>query len=610
MLPVRRMPLTRSACLLLAAGFGLASAAAAGQYPIENLRTSIVLNDGIARDLGLEARNVRTQASPMDHHFLSVSVGRRDMVFESLGPLGLNAAIEGHVFERLLGGSVGHRGGFELAYPGGAVDLQGFVLAAGSEPRSFEIRTAEGELVLTAGLAHFKVDRQSGRLQVFNMDLRIAEPFAKRLGQPGMVGESVGILALEARVVLPTAAEDVAGGASCGDWSGQQDVALIAMSTVGQTERSGGRVSITPSATLKNVGTANVPWHAQFTDPTPPYNNDQHPFLVWQFYRIKNGVMEMMAFSDVKHAFLTININCNAGACTEDHTLGLGCEDIYDKGTNESFFRLSYRSEITAAKGLWNSTGSHFDQNGDGEQDHPPANPDPAMSHRLIVPEAELDVAGERYFMEAWYLVRDDINIFNNMGWREVDPNFTTIWQFNAVAAFTQNSALDAWVEEGNPGPNAANEVIQVADGHVRLAMKATDLGGGLWRYEYALMNHDFDPQIGSFGVPTGGASVSDLRFRDLDINAANDWSGAITADGVTWTKPAASEGLDWGRMYNFGFTSDSAPTARQAAMNAVETSTTPQLAIATLGPNGAGQLLFVDGFETADTSQWDSAAP
>jgi len=38
----------------------------------------------------------------------------------------------------------------------------------------------------------------------------------------------------------------------------------------------------------------------------PPHTNDQHPYLVWNFYRLADGRLEQIGVSGAKHAFLTI----------------------------------------------------------------------------------------------------------------------------------------------------------------------------------------------------------------------------------------------------------------------------------------------------------------
>jgi hypothetical protein len=578
----------------LALALGVAqSPVRAGSWPMQDVRTSLSFNRSLLRDLGLELDAVERAEPKRSAHALASSYGER-MVFSGENDKRMAVDVQGHVLEHVLGPGVRHKGGFDLNWRGGALSLQGFVLAPAFAPRTFELRARDGEVAFTADFAHFEVDRDAGRLQLFNLDLRVSPQLAARLARPELAGVAVGTLEIDARVQVPPAEAKLGTPPACGDWSGQKDVMLTNIGSVGQWERANGFVAISPSATLRNAGTGNVPWYGKFTGPFPPYNNDQHPFLVWNLYRSANGVFEQIGTSDVKHAFLTINSGCDAGACTDSHILGLGCSDVYGEGTNNSTGSLSFRPEITAGAGLWNHTGSHFDQNGDGVQDH--FGSDPFPIHRAAVLETDLQTAGAQYFFEAWYVVREDINIFNSMGWRRITPSFGgSSWTFALNTGLNHGSALDAWVSPSPPA-GSLNTLLTLPEGHVRLAVKTTDLGGGQTRYEYALMNHDFDRQIGSFFVPTQGVSVTNLSFGDIDSNAGNDWTVTQDASGVTWTKVGA-QGLDWGTLFNFGFTATSVPVATSASAAAVEAGSPATLTLATLAP-GAPSTIYADGFE------------
>jgi len=572
-----------------------ASGVHAASWSLSDARTAISFNPSLLRDLGVQVRDIERGDLRFDPHAHALVHDAR-LVFGARNDKRLAVDMQGHVLEHLLGPGLHHRGGFELAWKGGELSLRQFVLAPAFAPRSFELRTRDGEVAFTADFAHFEVDREAGTLQLFNLDLRIAPALAQRLKQPQLAGVAIGTLELEARVQVPQAEAKLGTPPGCSDWSGNKDVALTAIGSVGQWQRQDGFVAVSPSATLRNVGTGNVPWYGKFTGPFPPYNNDQHPFLVWAIFRSANGVFEQIGTSDVKHAFLTINSGCDAGACTDSHILGLGCSDVYGEGTNNSTGSLSFRPEVTAGFGLWNHTGSHFDQNGDGVQDH--SGSDPFPIHRATVQETDLQTAGAEYFLEAWYVVRDDVNIFNSMGWRRMTPSLpNSIWIFTLNTALANGSVLDAWVNPASPPTGSRNELLTLPEGHVRLAVKTTDLGGGQTRYEYALLNHDFDRQIGSFFVPTGGNSVGNLYFHDVDRNAGSDWIATQDANGITWTKPAASAGLDWATLHNFGFTAATPPTNASATLGAVEAGAPAQLNIQTLVPTDIG-LVFADGFE------------
>ncbi|NJL29033.1 MAG: hypothetical protein HC897_14665, partial [Thermoanaerobaculia bacterium] len=519
-------------------------------------------------------------------------------------------APEAH-FRDFLGGELRHQGGFELVWAQGKTSLAGFALRPGRDERTLELLDDRGVVMLFADHLHMTLDRKTKRLEIFNADLRISEHLASFMGRPELTGHSVGTLAFGAHAEPPAGVTVSPEGSCPPNWTGIVDVALIDMSSVTQTERSGGRLSMTPSARLKNVGTADVPWYTKFTGSHPPHNNSQHPFLVWALYQIDGPVFRQLGVSDVKHAFLTINSNCT-GCSVDSHILGLGCEDVYSQGTNTSYGSLSLRPEITAHTGIWKEIGSHFDQNGDGIQDHPPNNPDSGFDHRLDVPEAELDVAGARYFFEAWYVVRDDVNIFNTMGYREINPTQAVSgnWSFPNLTSFISGPALNTWVNPTTPPAGSANQTLDTGEGHLQLAVSTTDLGGGQTRYVYALMNHDFDRQIKSFSVPIGsGVTVSNPIFFDLDDDANNDWTVSVTANAITWTLPGgATQGLDWGTMHTFGFEANATPGPFDATLGVFEAGAPTALSIGTLGA-GSNEI-FSDGFESNNTSAWSAAVP
>jgi hypothetical protein len=352
------------------------------------------------------------------------------------------------------------------------------------------------------------------------------------------------------------------------------------MTAVQQQGRLGDQVVITPSAVLKNVGSANVPWQARFSGTFPPYNTDQHPFLVWALFRESGGFFEPIGYSDVKHAFLTINSNCAPGSCTLGSVLGLGCEDVYGVGTNGA--HLGPRSEILPHAGTWAhcnfpapNTASHFDQvapfcsadnNGGGET---------TLTHRATASDTELSVAGANYYFTSWYVVRDDIDIFNSMGWRKIVPTRNgNTWSFAFATPFRQGSILDAFVDPAQQTTTRSSGMfLDPTTGSAQVAATATDLGDGRFRYVYVLMNHDFDPKLSSFSLPIDERlTVEDVRFSDGDSAAANDWTLITGAGNATWTAPDAAARLAWGTALTISFIANAAPISNPAQVSRGDT--------------------------------------
>jgi hypothetical protein len=262
------------------------------------------------------------------------------------------------------------------------------------------------------------------------------------------------------------------------------------------------------------------------------------------------------------------------------------------------------------------NTPSHFDQvapfcvpdfSGAGETAH---------THGMKVAESALlppvpAVAPLRYFVEAFYVVRDDVDIFNTMGHREVTPAkagpaFPWTFAFPAGTAYAQGPAINAWVDPAAPGPNADNRVLDTGEGRLQLAVRVTDLGGGRRRYAYALQNHDFDRRLDSFRVPFDAAQalIENVAYADGDAFADNDWTWTADAGGITWTlpdSPPASASppaeLDFATLIAFRFDSDQAAAPAEAALGVVAGTAFSQLRVATLAP--AGGAPAATGFHT-----------
>lgn len=570
--------------------------------------TTVQLDSTILAAVGLQIGAVTTSAAtpePLAGSLISIEAPS----FAAVRPGSLTLRMSRGGVLRGFAGRLRHHGGFRLSGAAGSYDFSALVLRPGARPTDLELLDAGGRALLGTAGAQWQLDAEGGQLRYLNADLRILPAFARRLGDPRLANVTVGALALDAS--FAPALWDRKGSDPCADWSGEVDVALIGMDAVGQAPGStavGGRVVVVPSVRLKNVGTANVPWYTKFSSPAPPYNNDQHPFLVWQMVREAGGVLEPLGRSDLKHAFATGNENCNPGACSSNsQILGRGCEDPYDINSNTWISALGPRAEVTASTGIWAhcnepapGTASHFDQAapfcvqdffGAGENAH---------THGMRVAEASLQapvppVSPLRYFVEAFYVIRDDVNIFNTMGYRQVTPALSgSLWTFTFAAPYAQGPAINAWVNPAAPGPGADNRVLDTGQGRVQLAVRTTDLGAGKRRFAYALQNHDFDRRVDSFHVPfdTAGVLIENVAYVDGDAFADNDWTWTVDAGGITWTLPdtppaAASPPapLDFASLVSFRFDSDQAAAPALAELGAFEGSAPTQLSIQTLAP-------------------------
>ena len=141
--------------------------------------------------------------------------------------------------------------------------------------------------------------------------------------------------------------------------------------------------------------------------------------------------------------------------------------------------------------------------------------------------------------------------------------------------------------------------------------VRATPLGDGRWRYDYALMNLDFaraqtqgsEPNLRvlhNYGfdrilleIPAGLA-IESSEWSD-GAGLLTPWAGERNGNRYGWaaTEPAAS--LTWGSLLRLSLVANAAPVAASAELRIQEPGTPATLTLETLAP----AELFGDGFET-----------
>jgi len=602
-------------------------------------------NRDLARDIGLvlgAASGRHAALSWYEHEVFDL---------RQVGPLEFD--VRNGNLKAFVGGSLQAAGGHVIDTPSGRIDLTDFRLV----PRSGSAKPIL-DLVGADGRPWFYVDRlmyelidDRQRLAVRTMDLRITPALAQRLGRPEVADWVIADMELTTQV-LRRAVDASPQGSYVYRWHGnpvpgvsgavyEADLFMQTFSVQysrcnGCTGEGGsGGVVFTPSSTLRNnvnngtlavtvagdpKGTssalyaADIPWYTKFSGSFPPYNNDQHPYLIWNLYRLNaDGSMDQIGRSGVKHGFLTIN-----DACLEDpgdsHVLGRGCVDVYSVSNNDSNNSLGPRSEIIPATNQWGRCGSIFDTNCDGIAN---SSGNTSFSQRLVVTESQFSGAaraGATYLFESWYLARGDVNILNSMATKRA--TFTrsgSVWVVGGNDQYKLGPAIDRWVDPDSPGAGATTVKLSSAEGSVKVAAKVTNLGGGSWRYDYAVMNLDFaraqtsgaEPNLRvisnlglkSFTVPVGMATITDLKFSDGDLDAGNEWSGSVAARNVVWAAPAGNP-LNWGTMYRFSFVANQPPAKNTFALGVASPGSPTTLKgngslspgqPRTLGPSGLG---------------------
>jgi hypothetical protein len=531
-------------------------------------------------------------------------------------------------------GKVQARGGYALTLKDGRIDLGNFRVvphAGGNGKGGLRL-----DLVDADGIAWFYVDRimhevfdgTEPTLTVSSSDIRISPRLALRVGHPYAAGWAIGELQLDLAVTAKGSGV-VAQGSTTFHWHGdaapddgtyQND--LFMEETFAQYTRcqgctgnnGSGRVAITPSSTLVNnvnagtiqttvpgdplgtstaLWTAGIPWYTKFSGNFPPYGNDQHPFLIWNMYRLNaDGSIEQIGRSGVKQAFLTVNNGCMDFEPPDhnSHVLGRGCADTYSTGNNDYTQGLSPRSELLPALGIWGRCGSTFDPDCNGSQNTGPGDD---YWQRLVVGESQIaPSAGASWLFESWYLAREDINIYNSMSTLATTQSWTgSVW--NIISSSERlGSAIDRWYAIGassNPRLDTHRRHIEelVVDGaHAKVAVKVRPLGNRQWRYDYAVMNFEFafgtlsgtNPDLrvsdnqgfDGFAISTASAARGTPVFRDGDLDTGNDWQYTATANAGKWSDAdGAPNSLWWGGLYSFSLISANGPMLGEATLYA-----------------------------------------
>lgn len=364
--------------------------------------------------------------------------------------------------------------------------------------------------------------------------------------------------------------------------------------------------SYSVGTTSCNLGDTPLAWIQEST---------QHPVIPQNMYRLKNGRLEQVGMSWLKHGFCALQ-GTVCGTCQPyapgcpDH-LGVGCSDPYSSSLNGSQGNLGPRYEVNAFTGefIW-PFATRF-QTGN------------AIYKRLRVAQSDLANPGALYFVEALYIHPEDAafgNQANNASYRRITLNATSFAPTLQGTTQRMIPAIQAWRDHGNgvdtPDVNVVVAPADVpAEGRFWIAHKVTDLGNGTWRYQYAVENLTSDRSGAWFSVPTQGVAVSNLYFSAPRYHSGEPydnapWSTKIDGGVVEWRVPQAfdinpdANALRWGTLYNFEFDCDAPPVNGQVTLGLFKPGTPESIAINALVPaQGGGCPGDVDGDGDVDQS-------
>jgi hypothetical protein len=303
-----------------------------------------------------------------------------------------------------------------------------------------------------------------------------------------------------------------------------------------------------------NVGSCWLDWFEE---------NASHPVISQNMFRLKDGRIEHIGQSWVKHGFGALDGD-GCGNCISPPTyehLGVNCTDPYDASTNGLQRVMGPRSAIDPYTGIFPYPDPRIETTGN------------VLFKRLQVRNTDLDPAmnlGATYLVEIQYVTPGDPGAKNgrdNVSYRKVLVGAAPYNLAFSEQAQRRKAGIRAW-KEADP---AVVETDIDLDGHFILAAKATPLGGGAYRYEYALQNVTSHRAGRSFTVPLpAGAQVSSVGFRDVDYHSGEtmdgtDWAVTVTQNAVTWSTDPFDVNVDanalrWGTLYNFRFDTNVPP--------------------------------------------------
>jgi len=317
-------------------------------------------------------------------------------------------------------------------------------------------------------------------------------------------------------------------------------------------------------------------------DSNDPVAGKTHPVISQNLYKLSNGRFMQIGQSWLKHGFCALQGNL-CSTCTPGGNcdyLYPGCSDPYSGSLNGSQSGLGPKSEVNAVTGNfaypWINDGV-----GAG-----------AAFKRLQAKTSELTDASATFYVSSLYLQIEDRGAvggygtaasFNSQSYAPVTINQSTFSMafVGSEATATQQGkpAIQAWKDADNAGVTLTNVDVP-GDGRFIVGVKVITLGGGLYRYEYAIQNFHSDKSAGSFSVPVpAGSTVTNIGFHDVDYHSGEpynnlDWAGVFSGGMVSWTCPTpynasndVGNALRWDTIYNFWFETNQAPQAGNAVL-------------------------------------------
>ncbi len=525
----------------------------------------------------------------------------------------------GSRFRDIAGGEIYAPGALLVISPRGRELVGNFRIMRGSDG-VYAVVSAVGDVGLSEvvfELTSVAIDfnAPAGELSLVG-ELRIAYSWAQALGMPHAADTALGSLVIEADTVpsddVPTTADGIdrdelpVGGSTRMDPIGP-DVVIADLPRVHTYGEKAGDITACIVGTLAcNYGDERASWIS---------NNNRHPLILSNMYRLKDDRFEQIGMSWVKHGFYAVSENfCDLGGpdpynCldpTDGSSLGVGCSDPYDAELNGRQDIMSPRSYAV------NAHTGYFQYPWPGWEGGPgPDWPEPtATERRLQLHDADIDPALNAeaiYFVEAQYIHPDDADAGthdNNVSYRRVSVTEPSqgYYLFGVDPSYStqrEQPGIRAWQDED---PTVVETDIRVpVEGLFILAAKATDLGTGFWRYSYALENLNSDRSAGSFSVPLfPGMPIENIGFHDVDYHSGDvydptDWPETVEPFAITWATDSYDVNPDanamrYATVYSFHFDAESPPVPVTVTIGLFKPGLPTELTGDSIGPDPVSQ--------------------
>jgi len=329
-----------------------------------------------------------------------------------------------------------------------------------------------------------------------------------------------------------------------------------------------------------NSGTAPLDWFDSGGD-------TRHPVIGQNMFRIKDGRIQHIGQSWLKHGFCAVNEQEGAcGSCqgTDCNTLGIGCADTYWATLNDGRGGESKRF-VNA------TTGTHTDTSTPGPTGGS------TMRGRLQVRIEHIDPSQNpdaEWVIEGQYITADDTlvgNGDNNASWRRIEVNAVSNIQ-GGGPTHREEPAIYAWKHFD---PEVEIQRIDNVEGafttQYYLGYRVTRLAPRRWQYEYALQNMTSDQSANSVSIPYHPtATITNTgffgsRYHSSDPYDQTPWPAVDSGNTIDWatdsfnTNPDAYA-LRWGTLYNYYFEANTPPEDGQVTIGLFKPGTNSSIVV------------------------------